>query len=167
MAPLPLLRDLDTKGIPSHLQELWFLWQVPVECAFTHRHYNALEALFIGKDNGRFHRPQTLHIENGFAVVPCAFVNKIGLPPERLEGAIVVETYDQALQMTVLKGPKDAMAVYPVDIAQQFGIPQPAAQEADQLVLSNMMDYINGLDEQEAYGETVTPWEPLVFIPLF
>lgn len=166
--PLPLIHDLDTDGIPPHLHELWYLWQVPVRCGICGVHYSARDAMIIGKEcYGKFHRPQTLHIMNTHAIVPAAFVHKIDVTDDKLANSICVNTFDDANEWIVLRGARDTTVECPADVAQTFKIPQPSAPADVRASLTDMLGYITSLEQQESFEETFKPWEPLVFIPLF
>lgn len=165
---LPLLRDLDREGIPDHLVELWYIWQIPVECGFCHRHYSAKDAIIIGKTcDGRFHRPKTLYIQDGYAVAPCVFLRKIQVTDETEKNLITIDTFEEANSPLLLRGPVVNRVVYPVNLADQFKIPQPTVESNARVFVANMLDYIAESDRREALEESLDPWEPLVFIKLF
>lgn len=165
----PLTKDIDYTGIPQHLQELWYEWQVQVPCGLSATPVSAADALIYENVNsGKSYRPATLPVENGFAIVPQEFVTKLAhsIYMPRIEHSFCVDSFEQAHQPLILDGPFNREIVIPATVVKKLGIPQPKRQAEVADGLSNMMQYIYTIERNQA-DETLNPWQTILFVPMF
>lgn len=166
----PLIKEVDFEGIPEHLYKLWYFWQIQLPCGLCGLPTSAYDAMVFDNDcNGKAHRPATLAVENGFAVVPQEFIDKMAgeICEHRVTESMCVDSFEEAHQPLVLRGPFNPQVVYPSDIAVTHDIPQPPRPVEVSASLSNMMQYIVNLGEKRAVEDTVNPWQTIRFLPLF
>jgi len=162
--PFPLLDEVDFRGIPDELRSLWYTFQLQSTCAYCQGDYSAEDALRFGPVcNGRYHRPNSFIRFDEYAVVPLVFIQKSGVSLPK--GAICIDTFEKAQEWLQLKNSVETKFETAADIATQLGIPQPGVSEAVQATLGDMLSYMNAMEEE--VEDTVHPWQPIVFIPLF